>query len=248
VLTDSAEAQRTCSASGYVRLVMLQERQTTRYLRSEVKKERALGLHYAPLGSWERLQETLLRASVRHCFFADGRLPESREEFFERIAGRRADWLKIFWRLLAVARVVLERRLQCVRDLDSVDSPAFAPAVEDMRRQLERLVGADFLERIPLQYLDEVPRYLDALGYRLSHLQGRIDRDLNAQQEVRRFEERLDAIAGKVGAQEEYHAVRFAIEELRVALFAQPIGTKGKVSAQRLERMLRPLEETAGVS
>ena len=40
---------------------------------------------------------------------------------------------------------------------------------------------------------------------------------------------------------------RYLLEEYRVALFSQPIGTRGKVSAERLARLFEPLERDAGL-
>jgi hypothetical protein len=41
--------------------------------------------------------------------------------------------------------------------------------------------------------------------------------------------------------------MRFALEELRIALFAEPLGTRNKVSPQRIERELLLLEREAGL-
>jgi hypothetical protein len=247
VLTDSAEAQRQESIRGLARLVLLRERQTARHLAAELRKQRQLTLHYAPLGTWEQLRDSLLRASVRHCFFADGELPCTAAEFADRISGRRGDWLDVFWRLLDVAGRTVAKRFECVRELEQATSPAFRGAVDDMRQQVQRLVPPDFLERFSLAPLHEVPRYLDGVVYRLAHLQGRVDKDAQAQRIVHGFESRLEAASSKTAREADVEAACFAIEELRIALFAQPLGTRDKISPQRLERLLRPLEERAGL-
>ena len=41
-------------------------------------------------------------------------------------------------------------------------------------------------------------------------------------------------------------AVRWMIEELRVSLFAQTLGTRGPVSEQRIHRALDQLRDTSG--
>jgi len=119
--------------------------------------------------------------------------------------------------------------------------------VREMNAQLVRLVPATFLDRIPLRYLGEVPRYIEAIAHRLEGLQGRIQKDAQTSGEIAAFEARLASIVARLGARPDLEDARFMIEEYRVAVFAQRLRTKGKVSAKRIESVLVPLEEEAGV-
>jgi ATP-dependent helicase HrpA len=100
---------------------------------------------------------------------------------------------------------------------------------------------------VPLRHLAEVPRYLEAISHRLDGLQGRLQKDAQSQGEIASFEQRLARVTEKFGARADLEDVRFLIEEYRVAVFAQRLRTKGKVSAKRIESVLVPLEEEAGV-
>jgi len=228
-------------------MVLLSEAKTTRFLQKTVRNERDLGLQFAPLGSADMLADELLRASAWYCFFDGRELPHSTAEYDARVTQYRGAWPATFDTLLCHAKAVLSARFAAVRALASAKSPAFVDSVRDMNAQLVRLVPADFLDRIPLRHLGEVPRYLDAIVHRLDGLQGRIQKDAQVAAEVAAFEARLVRIIEKLGARSDLEDARFLIEEYRVAVFAQRLRTKGKVSAKRIESVLVPLEEEAGV-
>ncbi len=247
VMAPTAAEQRRLSRDGYSRMVLLSEAKTTRFLQKQVRNERDLGLQFAPLGSADMLADELLRASAWYCFFDGRELPHSTTEYETRLAQRRGTWPATFDTLLCHAKAILAARFAAVRALADAKSPAFVDSVRDMSAQLALLVPADFLDRIPLRHLGEVPRYLDAISHRLDGLQGRIQKDAQLAGEIAVFEARLARIVGKLGARSDLEDARFLIEEYRVAIFAQRLRTKGKVSAKRIESVLVPLEEEAGV-
>lgn len=83
--------------------------------------------------------------------------------------------------------------------------------------------------------LRHFPRYLAAIEYRLDKLRGNLARDRQNTEEVSRFEDRYLALGEAPG--EEFDDYRWMLEEFRVSLFAQPLGTTQPVSAKRLERL-----------
>jgi ATP-dependent helicase HrpA len=128
-------------------------------------------------------------------------------------------------------------------------SPAYEAAAADTRAQLSRLVPADLLTVTPRTYLAEIPRYLDGVTYRLTHLQGKVGRDQELIDVVRGFEERLQRLAETLGPEDpEWQRARFAVEELRLGLFAEPMGTRGKVSPKRLDAEFLTLERSLGLA
>jgi len=89
----------------------------------------------------------------------------------------------------------------------------------------------------------------DAIAADVKALQGRVIRDAEWTTVARAFEARLERIAAASGvAEDDYRRLRFAVEELRVALFAEPVGTRGKVSPKRLAREFLDLERSLGLA
>ena len=244
-----AERQRSENQRGFARLALLSVGQSARHLKKRAERERDLGLHYAALGDARRLQDELLRGAAWYCFFADRPLPCDQAEFEARIRERRGELTGVFEEITAALQRILAERFDIARRLGELTSPAFEQARADMTAQLERLVPADILSVTPREYLGEIPRYLQAMRYRLDHLQGRVSRDAEHIDTVRAFEARVDRLRRADGCPpEEARRLRFAVEELRVALFAEPVGTRGKVSAKRLGRDVLELERALGLA
>ena len=103
---------------------------------------------------------------------------------------------------------------------------------DDIRQQLDGLLGMDFPRHVPRQWLRQYPRFLKAIKYRLDKLQGNLVRDREATQEIARYTERLEQDTPSDDARH----FRWMLEEYRVSLFAQVLGTSIPVSARRMDK------------
>ncbi len=116
----------------------------------------------------------------------------------------------------------------------------FGPAVGDVKTQVQWLVDDGFLTRTPWAWLKHYPRYFKAIAYRLDKVRsGAGSRDDDARKLVQDLWQRW--LAKQTTYEPADHAdseFRWMIEELRVSLFAQPLGTSTKVSPTRVERLL----------
>jgi ATP-dependent helicase HrpA len=112
-----------------------------------------------------------------------------------------------------------------------------APAAADIRLQLAWLAPAGFLLTTPRERLKEFPRYLKAIEQRLEKLGRDSRRDGQLAAEIapleNRYRERVKAERGlRPPGEDEF---RWMLEEFRVSLFAQQLGTRFTVSARRLQ-------------
>jgi len=122
--------------------------------------------------------------------------------------------------------------------LDGLRSPALAPAVADVRAQLDALVTPGFLTAAGTARLPAVARYVKAIGRRLDKLTENAGRDAQQMAVVHRVQDAfrlaLATLPESVAAGDAARDVRWQIEELRVSLFAQTIGTPTPVSERRI--------------
>ncbi len=128
----------------------------------------------------------------------------------------------------------------------------FQPIVDDVNAQIRRLTPPDFLLRTSWKYVRHFSRYFRGIEARIQSLSGTnsgvknaLSRGLEQIQELKRFQEEYDRIRRDYDLRgiesEELEAYRWAIEEYRISLFAQKLGTAIPVSARRLEKMLETL-------
>jgi ATP-dependent helicase HrpA len=114
-------------------------------------------------------------------------------------------------------------------------------AWQDAKEHLKRLTEPDFLIRIPWRILCEFPRYFKAIPFRFEKLRNGGDVfDRQATSELQKYweqyTERLELHKAAGITDPELTTFRWMLEEYRVSLFAQRLGTSIKISPQRLNK------------
>ncbi|HZM41000.1 MAG TPA: ATP-dependent RNA helicase HrpA [Acidimicrobiales bacterium] len=140
---------------------------------------------------------------------------------------------------LVAAALALETRLAGIR------APALVPSVADMRAQVRSLVAPGFVARAGLARLRDIGRYLEAIRLRLDKLGERPERDRELMTRARALEAAFttarDALPAERRGAPDVVAVAWLLEELRVSLFAQKLGTAQPVSEPRVRRAIAAL-------
>ena len=144
----------------------------------------------------------------------------------------------------AVARVLGEAH-QVEASLGRTASPMLAAAFADMRAQLSGLIYPGFITETGSKRLPDLARYLTAIGRRLEKAPADPRRDAERMAIVRRVTDAYQRASGGLPAagrdSGSARTVRWMIEELRVSLFAQALGTPVPVSEQRIQKALDQL-------
>jgi Domain of unknown function (DUF3418). len=146
----------------------------------------------------------------------------------------------------------LEQAHEIRRQLESPVAARFPEASEDLSAQLMGMLGPGFLRRTPYHWLTQLPRYLKAARYRLEKLPETVLRDGESMAQVRRLAERLDGLTGPLRFSPESEPdvlqYRWMLEELRVSLFAQQLGTSLPVSGKRMDKQWEKVRMSGGDS
>lgn len=171
--------------------------------------------------SREGLHADATRHMIHHFFATAPILPLSQTAFANALAEARRrsrGWVPRFADLL---EVILKRRL------------ALANSKQPLARETAaRLFPPGFLRGIPHRWLVHYPRYLDAFERRLQRARVDPRRDAERAALVDAWVRRLAALEPAVVAA---HDLFWLVEEYRVSIFAQDLGTAVKVSPARLE-------------
>jgi ATP-dependent helicase HrpA len=119
---------------------------------------------------------------------------------------------------------------------------AQADAIADIRGQLDRLLPSGFVTATGRSHLVDLIRYLTAINRRLDRLPHGSEADRQRMQRVRAVQEAYDELVDALPAGRRIAAdvrdIARQIEELRVSLWAQQLGTPRPVSEQRIYRAI----------
>ncbi|KUH85437.1 MULTISPECIES: ATP-dependent RNA helicase HrpA [unclassified Mycobacterium] len=126
--------------------------------------------------------------------------------------------------------------------LPAAPSAAQADAVADIRAQLDRLLPRGFVTATGAAHLADLRRYLLAIGRRLDRLPHAPGADRDRMQRVHAvqdaYDELVHALSPARAAAADVRDIGRQIEELRVSLWAQQLGTPRPVSEQRIYRAI----------
>ena len=195
-------------------------------------------LLFAKVGSKQALVDDLLLAVFTQVV-ATHPLPRSANEFTERLKATESELIPYAASLLTRIEEALKGHLAVTKVLKGKLNFALALVYSDVSAQMQRLVYPGFI-RDAGEWLSEYPRYTEAALIRLEKAARERGRDQMMMQDVQALEARFDARrkSERRGAAEDPELVAFGwwIQELRVSLFAQQLGTQMPVSVKRLEK------------
>ena len=138
----------------------------------------------------------------------------------------------------AVAQILAEAHEVEIRLTGATPVPAVAAALADMRAQFGRLIHPGFISEAGARRLPDLVRYLRGIVRRLDKLAGEQARDAERMAAVHRVTAAYETMLAELPPADRDlpgpQSIRWLIEELRVNLFAQVLGTSGPVSEKRI--------------
>jgi ATP-dependent helicase HrpA len=126
--------------------------------------------------------------------------------------------------------------------LPAAPPAAQAEAIADIRAQLDRLLPRGFITATGATHLGDLSRYLTAVGRRLERLPQGVNGDSERMARVHAVQNAYDELRRTLSqaraAADDVRDIAWMIEELRVSLWAQQLGTARPVSEQRIYRAI----------
>ncbi|WP_092555142.1 ATP-dependent RNA helicase HrpA [Herbiconiux ginsengi] len=245
-LMATADEQARATPAGVLRLLLLAVPSPASYVREHLTQNEKLLLATSPYQNVQALFDDAMLACADEALRAlhpDG-LIWTRAEFDAVRDRLSAAVLPLLDQTVATVVRILSAARDADRALKTVTSMALLPAITDAREQLGALVRPRFISGTGLARLGHLPRYLAGITYRLEKLPDNPARDRAWMNEVQTATERLVDAGGSIPlrphAPDNLVRARWLIEELRIGLFAQPLGTAEPASLQRLTKLLAP--------
>ncbi len=238
-VVDTAERAMALSRTGLRRLFMLELGAQVKYLRQNLQDFQKMSLLFAPLGKADALREDIITAVFDRVFLGDAGAISRQDDFVRRREQGRAQVVPVANALCAQVKECLERAQQLRQRLAALDKPVWRETTAEVRTQMQGLIYPGFVSATPPEQFRHLPRYLKAAAARLDKLAREPARDRQRADQIRPYAQRYteycnrrpDAAAAAIS-----EAYRWMLEEFRVSLFAQELGTAIAVSAARLDR------------
>jgi ATP-dependent helicase HrpA len=245
VLPGEREA-RAATRLGVRRLLLLNTTAPWKRVLARLGNAQKLALGNNPHGSVPALLEDCLACAV-DAIVAE-RAPASvhdAETFEDVLAGVRTHAAARVLGVIDEVEPVLTLARQVEQGIATLTAPAVAAMAADLRAQLRSLVYPGFVADTGLDRLPHLRRYLRAMVQRIEKAPGALARDAQSQETVDRVEgayaDLLDSLAPVDRRSEPVREAGWMIEELRVSLFANSLGTAYPVSEKRIRKALEEL-------
>lgn len=223
------------------RLLVQQWAEPGKYIREQLGKDNQLALLYRELGRIEALSEDVLLACAEALVLSGlDALPRDSTQIMQLAEQHRGAVVTEAEQLIKRLKDILQRWHELKKRLKGRIDLSMAVALNDIKSQLSGLIYPGFVRDTPSQWLQEYPRYLKAIAQRLDKLGAQLQKDRVWTLELTGYLEKLQQKQNKHQKEGKYDPelllYRWMLEEYRVSLFAQQLGTKIPVSDKRLAR------------
>ncbi len=237
-LFETEAAARSAMWAGTRRLILLGAPSPVKSIAGRLSTPAKLALSHNPHGSVAALFADCVNCAVDYLMAEAGGPVWDREAFARLSAAIRSGLHEVTADVVARVESALRLAHAVQARLDDTPADAVQPAVADMRAQLARLIYPDFVTATGYRRLPQLTRYLRGIERRLDKLPENPARDAANMAVAQRVEQACrQAIADLPPARRgdpDVTEIRWMLEELRVSLFAQTLGTLTPVSENRI--------------
>jgi ATP-dependent helicase HrpA len=266
-LFQTQESARRKSLEGVRRLVELALQKDLAWLQKDLRGL-ARFQPMLPPGGVDELQETAFENLKRHILpsepfpvLSEANFKAAVEQSRGRIPGLALQLIDRVGMIFQLRQDILRRvgppsspvsapvRKQTLSDLKQLGTSPSAPnSANPLANELEALLPKRFLESVPFEQLSHYPRYLKALLTRAERAKLNPVKDQERARQLAPYQEalrKLEAAPPKsVEARQSVAEFRWMLEEFKVSLFAQELGTAMPVSAKRLDQQLERIRQS----
>lgn len=234
--------QAVAMQQGLRRLLLLNVPSPIKYLHEKLPNKAKLGLYFTPFGRVLDLIDDCIACAVDKLItdfggfvWDEAGFEKLRDFVRENLNEVTVDIAQKVEQILSLNHA-LNQRLKGKMDF------TMAFALSDIKSQLSGLVYQGFVQKSGYDRLPDLQRYLQAVDKRIDKLAQDVNRDraamLRMEQVQQAYQQLLAKLPKSKPISDDVAEIRYMIEELRVSLFAQQLGTKYQVSEKRVLNLI----------
>ena len=230
--------QARAMRAGLRRLLLLNVPSPIKYLHEKLPNKAKLGLYFAPFGKVLELIDDCIACAVDKLIDEFGGVVWTEEKFGALHEFVRANLNETTVEIALQTEKILTLAFELNKRLKGKLDFTMAFALSDIKAQLAGLIYPGFVTSTGYRRLADLLRYLQAIDKRLDKLGTDINTDrakmLRVEQVETAYKQLLTKLPKSKTVPDEVLEIRYMIEELRVSLFAQQLGTRYPISDKRI--------------
>ena len=230
--------QAVAMQQGLRRLLLLNVPSPIKYLHEKLPNKAKLGLYFTPFGRVLDLIDDCIACAVDKLIADFGGFVWNEEGFDKLRDFVRENVNEVTVDIAQKVEQILTLTHQLNQRLKGKMDFTMAFALSDMKSQISGLIYQGFVQKSGYARLPDLLRYLQAIDKRMDKLVQDVNRDRAAMLRVEQVQQAYQQLLAKLPKSkpisDEVAEIRYMIEELRVSLFAQQLGTKYQVSDKRV--------------
>lgn len=234
--------QARAMQAGLRRLLLLNVPSPIKYLHEKLPNKAKLGLYFAPFGKVLDLIDDCIACAVDKLVEEFGGFVWNEEKFQALHEFVRANLNDTTAEIALQVEKCLTLAFEINKRMKGKMDFTMAFALSDIKAQIEGLIYPGFVTQTGHQRLTDLYRYLSAIDKRLDKLGIDTNTDrakmLRVEQVQNVYKQLLAKLPKSKAIPDEIIEIRYMIEELRVSLFAQQIGTKYPISDKRILNLI----------
>ena len=241
-LVDSKQEQQRLTKLGLRRLLILNIPSPIKYLHEKLPNKSKLGLYFNSFGTVLSLIDDCIACAVDYLIEKNNQTIENQEQYQQLLDYTKAHINETVVDIAKQVESILTLHFNINKKLKGRVDLSLAFALSDIKQQINNLIYKGFVAKSGYHRLNDIHRYLLAIEKRIEKLMQNASKDrqaMNTVEEVKNlYENWLNSLTENQRLQQQVVNIRWMIEELRVNLFAQQLGTPYPISAKRIKQQI----------
>ena len=215
-----------------------------KYIESHLKQQEKLAIAALPYqGIAAFIDDVIALLAITEIkAIRDDGLIFTRKEFDAVRDSVQSKVLEFSFDVVGLASEISDAAREANKAISSAQAMDFLNELSDEKAHVSQLLSKNFISGTSLERLKRFPIYIKAISIRVTKMQENPLKDRAAQVELNQALQLYKNAGGELppqaNASENLVRARWLLEELRVSLFAQTLGTKEPVSVQRIKKAL----------
>ena len=241
-LVENQEEQQKLNKLGLRRLLMLNIPSPIKYLHEKLPNKSKLGLYFNSFGTVLMLIDDCIACAVDELIDKYNQNIQNQVQYQKLLDYTKTNINETVIDIAKQVETILTLHYNINKKLKGRVDLSLAFALSDIKRQLSNLVYKGFVADSGYKRLADIYRYLLAIEKRIEKLMGNVMKDrqsMNIIEEVEnQYEKWVNSLPQIVRSKDSVINIRWMIEELRVNLFAQQLGTPYPISPKRVKQQI----------